>query len=381
MHYPALLKPFPEILRQPTWVAALASVGIHGLFWIVLPVLPLSSKTAESDKQQPVKVVELSPSEQSRLPEFSANAFPSNLNLGANALPPVSLPANSSQTDLFPFLPPPQQPSTQLPPSTSAPLYNFSPITPPPPATSWSFSSPLDLSRSKNLPLQEATPPAPNPNPGLKATPKPEPKAETSPFPTAIPVLPSGPLSLSLESPNPTTTPSIPPEPSASSSANSSESTGRPKKIPQSAIAYQQEKIKEYREKYARNNANTTEPELRANLSSWINSAKEEYKGDSLADQWEKKDEITSLYPQSACPAKLQGTAVIGLVVAPEGQPAGEPRVLLSSGYKLLDETALNYVKTTPLQGNGKNQPTIFPFKFEYSADRCVAGTSGQSNG
>src|SRR6476646_11174225 len=103
MSYGSFLKSLPQALRQPTGIATIASLGVHGLLWIVLPILPLASKTTESEAQRSVQLVELTPAEQSRLPSF--------------ATPQLSLPHLPKTTNLFPSLPSLQ--SSNSLPSTS----------------------------------------------------------------------------------------------------------------------------------------------------------------------------------------------------------------------------------------------------------------------
>jgi hypothetical protein len=79
MSYASFLKSVPEILSQPTGIAALASLGIHGAIAFMLPLMPVES--AKSNKQatqpnKPVSLSELSSTEQSRIPQQSPTAQP-----------------------------------------------------------------------------------------------------------------------------------------------------------------------------------------------------------------------------------------------------------------------------------------------------------------
>ncbi len=60
---------FFQALRQPNLIAILASLGIHGLLALNLPILSASSKPEEPKKPETVKVVQLTPAEQNRLPQ------------------------------------------------------------------------------------------------------------------------------------------------------------------------------------------------------------------------------------------------------------------------------------------------------------------------
>ncbi len=64
-------------------VAAIASVAVHGALWMVLPMLPsAAARNEELDIPEPVGMVELTPADMSRLPDFSEPRLPD--------LPPIS---------------------------------------------------------------------------------------------------------------------------------------------------------------------------------------------------------------------------------------------------------------------------------------------------
>lgn len=137
MSYASLIKILPETLRSSTGKAALASLGIHGLLGVVLPVLPFDSKPVESQMQRTVGLIELTPAEQSRLPQVSTPQVtipsvatqPSGLPPlpPASSLPPSGLPplppASSLPPGVLPPLPPP--PVLNLPPSGVPPVYKY----------------------------------------------------------------------------------------------------------------------------------------------------------------------------------------------------------------------------------------------------------------
>ena len=137
MSYASLIKTLPETLRSSTGKAALASLGIHGLLWVVLPVLPFDSKPVESQLQRTVGLIELTPAEQIRLPQVSTSQvtippvatqasglppLPSASSLPPSVLPPLP-PASSLPPGVLPPLPPP--PVLNLPPSGVPPIYNY----------------------------------------------------------------------------------------------------------------------------------------------------------------------------------------------------------------------------------------------------------------
>jgi len=107
MSHAPLIQTLPAHLRSSNGLATLASVGIHGLLLLSLPLLPLDSK--ETYSQRNIGLVSLTPSEQSRLPQ--------------GATEQVTLPPFATQPSELPPLPPP-------PPFQSGIL---PPLPPPPP--------------------------------------------------------------------------------------------------------------------------------------------------------------------------------------------------------------------------------------------------------
>jgi len=114
MSYVSLLKNIPEILSQPTGIAAIASLGIHGAIALIVPLMPVDShKAKDSDSSKAVGVMELSQADQQRLPQTSpqpqfpvASQFPLPsrvpLNLGDQATALSSLPPPASTQMMLP---------------------------------------------------------------------------------------------------------------------------------------------------------------------------------------------------------------------------------------------------------------------------------------
>lgn len=112
-------------LLPKTGLAVLASLGIHGLLWAVLPGLTLN-QADQAPSQRTVGLVQLTPEEQNRLPQVPTAD--------------TELPAFANQPSALPPLPPPPPyqtsvlPPLQLPPG-AAPVYNLPPAQNPPPPT------------------------------------------------------------------------------------------------------------------------------------------------------------------------------------------------------------------------------------------------------
>ncbi|MBK1986178.1 hypothetical protein A0J48_001190 [Sphaerospermopsis aphanizomenoides BCCUSP55] len=127
MSYVSLLKNIPEKLSQPTGIAAIASLGIHGAIALIVPLMPVnSSKSSETNTTKAVGLMELTPADQNRLPQTPGTSEvalqPPQLPL-QQQLPPASF---DSQSITLPPLQPPL-PSQQVLPSipTSPANYNL----------------------------------------------------------------------------------------------------------------------------------------------------------------------------------------------------------------------------------------------------------------
>ncbi|MBD2021565.1 hypothetical protein H6F43_15400, partial [Leptolyngbya sp. FACHB-36] len=180
-----------DALRQPTALAAIASLGVHGLLAVTLPLLP--SDQPEEDAQRTVGVVQLTPAEQQRVPEAStpSSALPNS--------PRSSLPPQSSLSPLRPL-----PPLVPLPaPDTS--LYNI----PIPPPLNLPLPPPI-----LNIPFPDFSalpqPPKPSPQPPPKPSNSPSPAAPTAtPSPGGSPSSPPTPGS---PTPGTATRPPLTPE-------------------------------------------------------------------------------------------------------------------------------------------------------------------------
>jgi len=69
MSYVSILKNIPEILSQPTGIAAIASLGIHGAIALIVPLMPVNNASSKTDSPKAVGLMELSSADQSRLPQ------------------------------------------------------------------------------------------------------------------------------------------------------------------------------------------------------------------------------------------------------------------------------------------------------------------------
>lgn len=127
MSYVSVLKSIPEILGQPTGIAAIASLGIHGAIALIVPLMPIDSnhnQTARTDTTKAVGLMELSPADQNRLPQSTSAQIAAQLPQLAlqSQIPLGGLSVAGQEPPVQPVLPPPLLP----PIPTSSSNYNLS---------------------------------------------------------------------------------------------------------------------------------------------------------------------------------------------------------------------------------------------------------------
>lgn len=331
MSYPVFIKSLPETLRQklkqPVWISAIASVGIHGILWIVLPLMPSASQEIEEPEiPEPVGLIELSPFEQARLPDFSTPSL---------ELPPLATdPFAAPPPDLYSLDPFPNSFST-TPAQPAVPLDPFF-LNPPPP--------PPPIVPRINQPPQTTQRPSPSPSPSPSPTRRQPLAGET----TEVPDL----AALGEESPTP-----APPARS-------------PEEITQ-ALLQEQEQLQALLQY---NEEGTGVDAARQSYTSWFEVAVQ-WLGDNWNGENAPEVSITAPYPTAACPNQLEGATIIGALVDPEGKAVEEPapQILRRSGYGLFDLQAIELVKIYEFEQTGEPEAYRVNVKFEYNADHCPA--------
>ncbi|MFM7428178.1 MAG: hypothetical protein ACKO7W_24805 [Elainella sp.] len=337
--------------RSPSTIAALASLGAHGLVFGLLPFWPDSATRAtEAEIRNPVEVVELTPAEQSRLPQM--------VTLPPVELPPLLPPTASSDLFKSPGLPKPPTSST-LPRSDSLlapppPLPIFIPPVAPPPMPTFT----LRLPSAPPIAIQ----PAPiSPAPAAPSSPSPAP---SSPSPAASSPSPS----VAVE-PSPEGAENAPGESGDQVATAPSPSPRTQADIQQDLLARQQE----LRELYTYNAAGTSVADANTSFLSWYSEAmgKDYAEGEARPEQQVVKTE----YPKLACPLKQSRNAVVGVVVDAENRVVGEPAILQSSGYRLFNQEALNVAKAYNFENEtGSQQVYLLRINFDYSEEVCPPG-------
>jgi outer membrane biosynthesis protein TonB len=317
-------------LISSTQIAIAISFLLHFLlFKYGFPILSLSDKTAQGKLNVPI--IELSPQEQSRLPDLSpipdipeVNTYfpPSQSPLFGL---PQSFPIDPSQfPDLPPIPLPPPPPEFTLPPFPSFPSGDI------------------------NLPPLEDTsvplPPPPTQGDGVK---KPEnPVAATKPQP--VKPVETKPIVKNPQPSTPTT----------------------PKLSPQQIAAVRQQKlnqgVRQLGQSLQKKDNNSTNEEARKNYVSWVNQVKNA-KPENLV--------IQGIYPRDACIRRLEGKSFYGVLVNAQGQVI-DLQLLKSATYPIFNIQASKDINSRSFANKtGKPKPYQVEVDFKYNAQICPSLT------
>jgi len=384
MSYSTMLQSLPaplrSLLHEPTYIAAIASVGVHGLLWVVLPHLPLSAgQPTEAEIQRQVGLVELTPEELARVPQFDAQT---NLPIPNAPLPPADagrLPQEFSITPL------PSSPPLVLPPSFYIP--------PPAPAARSPIFIPQTPTRPQSNTPTTRTIPAPIPTPSRSPaatptpTPSPIPRIE-QPDTSGTGAIAQAPALDRLRRPNPNNTPSTSPSPN--SEGNSGEQTDEPgsqpsptatpsptetsSPQPQDLVAANREerdRVRRLITPYPTGSVPRSSGDSNVAFTDWFYEGRE---GRELEDLL--KESITARYPREACQLRRSETVIYGVDVNADDRIVGDPQLLFSSGYPVFDEVALDAVRRHNFNNTtSEEQPYQATVTFEYSRDVCPSGS------
>jgi hypothetical protein len=347
MSYPALIQSLPSpmrsALKDPFSVAAIASIGLHGLLWVLLPILPNSlAAPREPEIQREVGVIQLTPEELKRIPASELPRQPS-VSLPQSAIPLTLPPRSLNQLpNQYSFSPLPTQPAIPylppLPPSFYIPSY-----TPP------TFSLP------PLPPLRSTTPPVrsgrstPSPSPSTQATPTPQPRIE---YPNLTGRASTTQLDLQVS-----------PRPSVSAS---------PTAPPQTLAEANRQLQERYRQLLTYNAQGTRQEDGNTAFGAWFY---QELGRRSLSDL--VSETINAIYPREACVLQRSAQVVYGVVVNSDDKISGDPRKLLSSGFPIFDQRALEVLQAHTFN-NSTDADQVYQvnIRFEYSGQVCPATTA-----
>jgi hypothetical protein len=389
MSYVSLLKNIPELLSQPTGIAAIASVGIHGAIALIVPLMPVDpNKPKEAASSRSVGVLELSQVDQNRLPQTPGAPgvavqpqlpqFPQQQQLALQ--PKVPLPNLNSQT-VLPPLPPSGYTQPVLPPLPTTPNnYRISSL-----PTRQSLQLPKQDFRFDNSGFkagsQKFTASVPNfdNKQVVPQTPQPLPVERLPELPPAKipPELLNTPIPNSVPSPNITTANnSITPQ-----STQSDNISGNQNRTPETNIAQTSQTGNNSTTSTARlpnlQPINTSKLPTRASDQTLIAQvASYEELRKSLQQQYpnsEEKAVIRDTVPVSK--AGVEGTVLGVLVVDPEGKVLDIKfqDKLLSPALQL---KARQYFNAKSLKGD--KQISRYPFSLSFQDSNKTAGVTSE---
>jgi outer membrane biosynthesis protein TonB len=353
MSYPTLIQSFPSplraVLQDPIAIAAIASVGIHGLLWVVLPRLDFSAAAPrEPDLQRQVGLIELTPQEQSRLPQFGDSTLP----LSIDSLPLPSAPSTGQLPDLFSLAPLPIPQPIPYPPAS----FYIPPVNLTQPRI---YTVPTTPRRS--IPRSTTLTPAPT------LTPTPTPSSTPTPPIALTDILRRNELPEQLNGRTTARIPNLqPPSPSPTNQAAVLPTS--PTLTPQERLLAENRQLREEYRQLRRSYSlqGTTEEDARQSFVTWYRELGKELDGNPPIEQ------ITAPYPRAACLLRRSTAAIYGVVINSNSEIVGEPRLLQSSGYPIFNREALEAVKShTFNNGTSDDQTYLTTVTFEFSRDVC----------
>ncbi|MGF1541449.1 MAG: energy transducer TonB [Pleurocapsa sp.] len=325
---------------NPTLLTLLVSVVLHLLVYkFGFPSLKFN---IDSGKRE-VSIVELTPSQQSRLPNFSPQLdrpeVP-NLPLDTPA-PPFALPRSLTPgIGDFPNLPP-----VNIPPP---PNFNIPPLTPPP-ITNIQLPPIGDLS---SLPL-------PPPLESFDVEIKPS-EPETPAKPPETPPPP--------ESEEPKAPPPV--QESKEPESEKPQVTAKPQLSPQEIAAQRQQnlqqEIRSISSSLQKRESGTTDEDARKNYISWLSEVKE-IKPEAI--------QINGTYPRDACIRRLEGTSVYGVVVDSTGKVVALD-LIKGDKYPIFNQQASKDISSQIFNNNTeKPKPYKVTVDYKYDSEICPSLT------
>lgn len=342
MSYDSQLNHQSGKLINPAQLCLLMSVALHLLVLkFGLPTIKFNNDSGTRE----VSVIELSPEQQSRLP----NLYPQ---LQTPDIPGLEdLPEIDNSDPAAPFAIPPNLipgigDSANLPPLTIPPPPKFN-IPPLPPVTDITLPPVGDLSK---LPLPPTVDPLDFEVEPIKLPPNtgkiPEPPADESPV-----------------APKPTTKPeskpTAPPQPEAKPQPS-------PEQIAAQKVADSQERISKLRQSLTQNDAGTSDEDARKNYIVWL--AK-------VQDVEPENIEIVGTYPRDACIKRLKGSSVFGVVVNAKGEVVALD-LIKGAKFPIFNQQASKDLSDRTFD-NTTEQPKPYQVtvNYEYDAEICPSLT------
>lgn len=373
-------------LRQPGSIAAIISLVIHGalfgagLGFSSLSMASLGGESAGAAEQRRVPLVELTPEEQGRLPDFSNSAYSLFPGSGGNSLGLVPVPSSRTPSSLRPSpLSPDSKNDFTIPPNPFA--IGMAPYFPPsrpdvifPPRRSTGLP-PVTVAPRRNLPQLPAGAPQTRPNttPGGAAstpsasTPTAQDNPDTPPASSARDLLPAPPPTTARGrtqpgSSTPTSTANAGSENAGDNPENNSENNAENEASRSNLLAYLRT--------LSYNAEGTTGEEGTAARQEWLAEVKEELKQPDL-DVAETL-EVSIPYQGRVCLTPEPVDGLVGVWVNPDGTLGGEPTLLKSTGYQLLNQEAADAIASVEFPKGDAPAAYDFNVKIDYDESSCL---------
>ena len=331
---------------NPAQLSLLLSVALHLLVLkFGLPTLKFNDDDAG---QREVSVIELSPEQQSRLPDL----YPQIKTPDINNLPSIDDSEPAAPFAIPPSLIPGIGDPAKLPPVAIPPPPNFN-LPSLPPITDITLPPIGDLSK---LPL----PPEINPQ-DFKVDPSKLPPADAE-KPTEKPtskieqppqlVKPSQTAAVQPEQ-KPTKKPQVSPGPTS-------------QEIAATKAADSQRRMSNLRQSLKKNEIGTTDEDARKNYIAWLAKVKEIEP---------KSIEVKGTYPRTACIRRLKGTSVYGVVVDATGKVVALD-LIKGAKYPIFNQQAKEEIKNSILDNDTERpKPYRITVNYEYDAEICPSLT------
>jgi len=404
----SLANALSEPLRQPFWWAALASVGLHGVLGISTPTLSSLIYGGNSSKNLPgsVGLIQLTPAEVARLPQtipprasntpFSIAPVPllppPNL---APSLPPApgavnlpALPPGMPPPGFFPpflpppFLPPPLAPETATsalpPPKTPSQNFPAPPLKtptflPPPPGGGIQIFPPLPGNFDRNIP------PPPSPETGLPLFPPgglQQDEGQTLQERIARSRIPG------LSDPNNISSPDYPGYQNPDAKRVPKLTQKDPNKRNLITETPEEKNRRQQFEAGQRQLGGPGQPDsnISSNRETQLAAAStyialfERFRTAYPDLEMTGPTPLNVPYPAAACSQKLEGVAVFGVVVNPQGLIRAELQPIVQTGYSILDnaaKTAITNPSLTTFSAASVHKLYQLAVPFKYDEKVC----------
>jgi hypothetical protein len=359
---------------QPSWLAGILSVGFHGVLFAAGPSFPslgfngLTEPERAAEKRN-VPLVELSPAEQQRLPDFDQSFYSFDSFEDLEPLTPLFESDTDMDTDPETLLPKPGRSlldNPPLPTPSSRIPFGITSLEPRPRRPTTSLPPLVQTPRPLPQP-NTAAPGAGTPPPELPAGTNPQPNTpETTATRQPAPDEPSA-ADLELRPVNP--------DENAADESPAIAARGNPTEV----LTLEERLLA-----YSYDVAGTTEEDAVVLWDDWL-AAGQDF-AEELELPWEAPEsdepdeegllkapiELPIDYTQQFCLAKEPHKGLIGAWVSPEGLLLGEPFVLRSTGYSGLNRQAMQYIKTLDFSTVQAFTGYQFEVVVDYDPENCT---------